>query len=50
MQKLHGNGEFSKYVLSRITIIAKTNIQLNKVDHLHGEKNSKMHFKKLNGG
>ena len=30
MQKLCGNGEFSKYVLSRITKIVKTNIQFNK--------------------
>ena len=30
MQKLHGNGEFSMYVLSRITKTVKTNIQSNK--------------------
>ena len=29
-QKLHGNGKFSKYVLSRITKTVKTNTQPNK--------------------
>ena len=49
MQKLHRNGEISKYVLPRVTKIVKTNIQSNKGRQFVWGKEQQDTFEEIKG-